>query len=443
MIARLNAYSHRIFPPVGSGFYILDLGNKELTPDQQAARKLLSFSNRDFTLLERLSGRKLDIQGQIGHLLLQHRYALEAELASQWHRADFFWRQVLIELKAFIEQDTNWQGLVNAISPPADATVMTDPSQLRQRLLDELFIDTHCAFYNGLVEQKENLVLQDRAFAHIDYIQQYLALIDMSAEAILSLLGEPWQIRINLSVKVKQWHIVIKTCTQRLKHLPSSIRFLNELAEILHRASMAIPKEAKFTLQYWQNIRALKSGIKVLEECRKNYPENLSIFEALDRRILVTPPPPSIKTFVTTFPLLMPISTHCKFGAEPFLAWLFSRQDRRIKLQATFASVLLLMTTGLILREQRVNAVRDGAYRKILVAKMQQDDLGIVENAELFFSDAPLGKDGRNQQVINLYSESLVRWVAQQQEQLDANAQKHLERYRIALNIAKSGGNQP
>ena len=188
----------------------------------------------------------------------------------------------------------------------------------------------------------------------------------------------------------------------------------------------------------WENITTQETDLANLDATLICAFLERSIFEEDSGRILVTPPSSSV-----SLPLLTPISTHRKSGAEPFLPWLFSRQDRRIKLQAVCASVLLLMTSGLMLREQRVNAARDGAYRKILVAKMQQNDLGIVESAESFFSNAPLGKDERNQQVINLYSESLVRWVAQQEKQLDINAQKHLERYRTALNTIKSGETRP
>jgi tetratricopeptide (TPR) repeat protein len=638
MITHLDTLLARIFPPIGPDFYTLNPENTQLNPDQQAARRLLSFLDRDFTRLERLSGWKLDIQGQIGHLLLQHRLAVEAELVSQWQRADFFWRQVLVELKAFNKQDTNWERLVNIIFLAVDTQEMMEPVQLRQRLVDELFIDTHFAFYKGLVVQKETLSLKDRAFAHIDYIQQYLQFSGMSVEAVQFLLEEPWQTRVNLSVESKQWQIAIKTCTQRIKYVPNSTQFQYELAEIYYQATVAQLKEGNSTLQYWRNVNALKFGIRALKKCHKHHPEHLSIFEALsslhyllaiyqfnhgqvaialasiqqavtynprseqsvktrdefiaimkqmqvqlkalqtqtnleltqegknlkkqaekgflpmDRSIksksaqrnsftfqvaqaiylwrtigLPEPPkgwkmgangdilsldlsqrailidatqgwstlalklwdslgialshsprsnleiramwehiianepdlvgldsklicaflersffeekgdqipatPPSLSMTPT---LLQPTSNHRKFGTEPFLPWLFSRQDRRIKLQALLASVFLLAATGVMLREQRVNTTRDSAYQQILVAKSQQNDLGVVENAELFLSDAPLGADKRNEQVTSLYSESLVRWFAQQEDQLDASAQKHLERYRNALKTVK------
>lgn len=648
MIARPESSSQRIFPLIQANIYDLDPVAAGLSPDQQVTRNILSLANSKFTRWERLVGWKLDPQGQMAHLLLQHRLAIEAELAAQWQRADFYWRQVLIELKVFSKQETNWQALVTDLASPLEASLVRDPIQLRQRIVDELLIDTHCAFYNARLNQVKTLSLSDRAFVHVDYIQQLLNWSGVSGKAVRMLLEDPWQTRIDLYKEAKKWKSAIHVCTQRLKYLPTAIDYQTEPADLHVSATLAKLREAKSDAQHSQNAIALQKGIQSLEKRVKTYPDHASLFEALSRlhhlraislvnsgqfvealvsvqkavtynpyldqvwetrnelvkvmeqlqaqmnqvqaemsqqpnanlndkgkrllaqanqgfepmnkyidsksaketifaaqiarairlwrnielpeptkgwqmqalqgitpdldnretmiegtqgwsklalklwykvsdlwqkpprssleiqaawdaviandadlasldsqsickflgsklfeeesdRVLITPPVPA------TSPLqLTPISSSRKLGTEPLLPWLFSRQDGRIKLQATVASVLFLTAGGLTLREQQASAIRDASYQNILVANRYQDDLRVVQQSEAFFAHAPLsGKDGRKQQVMELYSKSLVRWVAQQDDQPDATTQKHLDRYRTVLNTVQPSENQP
>lgn len=141
-------------------------------------------------------------------------------------------------------------------------------------------------------------------------------------------------------------------------------------------------------------------------------------------------------------PPLTQVATKRKRSTEPFIPWLFSSQDIRIKAQAVVASVLMLTAGWLTLHDASVRSARDAAYEKILAAEQQQDYLSVVKGAEAFFANSPLsGKDGRNQQVMQLYSKALVRWVAQQEDQLDDKAQEHLERYQAVMNSLNQGGN--
>jgi hypothetical protein len=646
MLARLDDASYRIFPTIQFNLYSLKQDATELTVDQQVAQRLLALAHRDFSQWERWSGWKLDPLGQMGHLLLQHRLAMEAELAAQWQRADFFWRQVQIELKSFSKRKDYWQTLAAIIAPDLEATVLNDPVQLRQRLVNELLIDTHCAFYNGLVRPAETCSVHDRTFAQIDHIQPLLNESGLSDEEVRALLGEAWQTRITLCKETKHWKQGIYFCQQRLKYLPYVSAFQDELAEIHFSATMTRLREAKVESQHFSNAKILHGGVQILEKLRKKYPCNLTILELLgdlhylraislvnssqfaeslvsiqkaitynpyleqafaarndlvqtmeqlqaqmkqmqaeiaqrynrrlnakgqqlqaeaskgfqpmntyidsndarmiacafkvshsvrlwqtlklpeppkgwqmefstapadssmaqviesakgwsklalqlwegisnilskppqfrkdiglawnavvakeanlagldsalictfledrlfgkaDQRVLITPPASSVAPT-----LLNPISRSRKRGAEPLLPWLFSRQDRRIKVQAAIASILVLVAGGLMIRDLALQSAREEAYQKILVAEQQQHDLGVVKAAETFFANAPLaGQDRRTQQVMNLYTESLVRWFTQQGEQPNADAQSHLDRYRAVMNTVKLEGQQP
>ena len=189
----------------------------------------------------------------------------------------------------------------------------------------------------------------------------------------------------------------------------------------------------------WQSVVAQKPDLAELNSALIcNFLERKLFGEEGDR-VLVTPP----SDLSGEPPILTPISVKRQRGTEPLLPWLFSSQDKRIKLQAAVASVLVLVAGGLGIQDSLRNSARESAYQQIMAAEQIQDDLGMVEGAEMFLANSPLsGQDGRNEQVMELYTESLVRWFAQQENSPDASAQKHLERYRQVMNAVKPEDNQ-
>ncbi|MBD1856722.1 MULTISPECIES: tetratricopeptide repeat protein [Leptolyngbya] len=630
MMKRLAKDSFRIFPLIQAELYAAS-DKIAQTSDQQAAQNLLSLANQPFNHAERLFGWQLNAKGQVGHLLMQHRQAIAAELAGQWERADFFWNQVQIEFKAIAGAQL-WQQIATEIAA-SKFEIMSDPQQVQQRLVDEIMIDTHCAFYNGWQQTEQ---LQDRAFAHIEYIEHWLpwSSINESAQALLE---QPWKMQIQQCLEIQHWQQAIGICKRRLKHCPDVLEYQAELAAVHYSATMARLKSARSDAQYLRNAEKIQRGIKTLEALLKTYPCNLGIFEllgdlfhlkaialgnggrvaealvsvqtaisynprqaafystsetlieqmqAMQTRFqtlcaemagqsnvslnaagvrlqaevrqgfqpmndycnssaakttafafsiaqavqvwqmigLPNPPngwkleidrppdhenedlsqfakgwnqlalqlwkalmvvlhqsPPNQNILTETWdsivlrepalgglnskliqqflaarlwgeesnrvivspipegdaPILQPIASKRRRSIEPFLPWLCSRQDQRIKLQAIAASLAVIVAGGVIVREQGVNAVRDMAYQQILSAYQQQNDQQVIQQAEQFFDHASLsGKDARNQKVIDIYSESLVRWIAQQ-EKPDQTLQQRLDRYRTRMNTNK------
>ncbi len=632
--------SQRVFPPIEPDIYDLSHELAELTPDQRVARKLLALANQKFTIGERLAGWKLDSTSLVGRLLLQHRLAMEAELAAQWNRADFFWNQVQIEFNALSKRDDVWQSLVLAVASEPGVVVMGEPRQLRQRLVDELLIDTHFVFYEGLAKQVEKLSLKDRAFIHIDYIQKLLNFSARFQEELLSMLKLPWEQQLDLYKEAKKWKPAIELCTERLKHFPKSVNYQNELAEVYFSATLAKLNNGNSEAKQLKDAKTLQGGIARLEKFSNDYPYNLIAFELLghlhhlraiklgnggrvaealvevqkaiahnpyieqasqtrselvqmmnqlqaqmnlilpntiltekgkrllaeakkgfepinayiesaevkatmyafkvaqaisvwraiglaepeaetntgspavmrttngqelptesttdwsrqalllldalngignnpprspwdlaaawegvvaqkpelaeldrgliyaflDRKLFrSTEEPVASKTPVPPLepPRLLSVSAKPKGGAEPFVPWLFSRQDIRIKVQAVVASVLVLTAVGLARRDASIRSARDAAYQQILKAEQEQNYIEVVEGAEKFFKHTPLsGRDGRDRQVKTLYTEALVRWFAQQEDQLNDKAQKHLDHYRAVMSSAEQGADQ-
>lgn len=124
--------------------------------------------------------------------------------------------------------------------------------------------------------------------------------------------------------------------------------------------------------------------------------------------------------------------------SERLFSRLFNTLDWRINLQATVASILVVIAGGIVTQDRLKSSARDAAYKQILASEQLQDDLGVVKASEVFFTNQPLsGKDRRNQQIMQLYTESLVRWFAGQSASPDSSAQMYLKRYRQVTNTVK------
>ncbi len=121
-------------------------------------------------------------------------------------------------------------------------------------------------------------------------------------------------------------------------------------------------------------------------------------------------------------------------SSEPFFYWLFSRQDKLLKVQCLAAIVLVLIGARFALVEFSHRRARDLAYQQIHEARLKQDYTGMLDAAEHFLDQPVIGRDVRKTEVEGLYSEALLRWFMLEQ-QAD-NDSVRLERYRRLLNPA-------
>lgn len=111
---------------------------------------------------------------------------------------------------------------------------------------------------------------------------------------------------------------------------------------------------------------------------------------------------------------------------------LLAELNMRVILQVAMAVVLLAVAGGLLAREAWARQARDTAFKQMTEANGRREYLHIIEGAEKFLTHLPGNgsKDARQANVVNLYSEALVHWVAQQPGKLDAPALARVERYK-------------
>lgn len=269
----------RIFPPIQPNIYQLNYDFSKVTPDEKVALNLLNLSNTKLNQVKKLFGCNLDAQGKLSRLLHWHRLAIETELAGQWKQADFYWKQVQIEIQQLAKQDKLWSTLVKELAKEPGVVVMNNPVKMRQRLVDELFIDTHYNFYHSIAQQSGKLEIKEQAFMHIKYIEELVKWSSFSGDNLLAQLDYPWQKQINLYRESEKWNEAFLVCKGRLKLFPDSIKFQNELVDMKTKAVLEnlTGKSQKISEQ----ARNLKREINFLEKLLKKYPYNLIIYQSI------------------------------------------------------------------------------------------------------------------------------------------------------------------
>ncbi|MBE7384986.1 MAG: hypothetical protein F6J95_026685 [Leptolyngbya sp. SIO1E4] len=306
LIARPQQSPARIFPAIAADFYTQTFDLEAGSPDQQAASFLVALACRDLSQGKLFLARNLSPQEHLTRLLIQHRLGFEAELAACWQRADFYWQQVQNQLKSLMQRDDLWAVLAADIAqnfPEAD--VLKDPVLLRQRLVEELFIDTHCGFYNGLSSTDKSDATQseatqsdatqdpikkgsapqktprDRSFAHITFVEALLPNSSLATDAWLTLLASPWQRQIDRDRTEKNWRAAIKLCRHRLSLYPKSIPYQTELAEVQGADILAGLEKSESEQQALTNARHLEKGIRQFETLAQTYPHNPVMYDYL------------------------------------------------------------------------------------------------------------------------------------------------------------------
>jgi hypothetical protein len=111
---------------------------------------------------------------------------------------------------------------------------------------------------------------------------------------------------------------------------------------------------------------------------------------------------------------------------------LLAELNMRVMLQVAVAVVLLSVAGVMLVRDVWARQTRDTAFRRMIDANGRREYLRAIEAAEKFLTQMPLNgsRDVREENVVSLYSEALVHWVAQQSGKLDPSALARVARYQ-------------
>ncbi len=271
----------RIFPHITPDLYRTLEGANAHAPDERAARRLLALANRPLTIWQRYLDWKLTAGERLARALGLHKQALEAELAARYERADFFWRQLQHEFKAFTDKDELWAEALKAAQPEAGAAVMSELNSARARLVDEVFVDTHWAFYRSYAPTDQPLTPQSRALVHFDYLAAFVAHAGLTEAQAAELLREPAEALAALGRETKQWQPAETACELLLQHCPGAVEYQQKLADIYFGRTISQIKNGTSDADYKRDAAAYLKGIERTEQLRRRYPDCAVLYEYL------------------------------------------------------------------------------------------------------------------------------------------------------------------
>lgn len=280
-MARYSDIGQRSFPPVESLSDAQQDPGNDGNLKRHASRRLLDSAHRSFSISHRLLGWQLEPMGKLGRLLQMREQALEAERTGRWQRADYFWQAIQEELRQFNEDDGFWQGLFSSLSYRGEDAPFTDPAELQQRLTAEVFIDTHCALFNGHVQETTTLAWNSRAFAHFDFVKGMLDMVALSEEDLSGLLLTPSQSQAGLCQEAKQWEKGLEICEALLNYLPEHQSFQNLWVSFFLAQTLSQMRKGKSEKVGNRNAATLQRNIQQAHAKQRQFPYNLSILQLL------------------------------------------------------------------------------------------------------------------------------------------------------------------
>lgn len=264
LIARPAHLKSRVFP---DPWFELSLstGNSGLNSDQRVARDLLSIAEGAPRGWRR--GSSPTYLKRFARSMSRHRSAVDAELEGQFNRADYFWGLVYPDLRSQLSDDAAWSGLVASVAGDKAATEMADPVRARTRLIAEVLLDTHIAFYNGHAEVESS---NSRAGAHLDYIVSLLDISGLSAKEVWRLAAPALHDRIRISRAAGNWVEALGACDLLIEYASAESAPLGLLATLCESYALAEPT-------------SVDENISRLERVNEAYPPDLDVLQTLGR----------------------------------------------------------------------------------------------------------------------------------------------------------------
>jgi hypothetical protein len=286
LCVRAGGRGSRLFPPVAELLFVAAEGQADLSPRQVVARRLVALARRPMTRRQRVLGSGLDAPGLFGRILWLFREGMRSECTGRWGLADFYWRQSQQALGALVDRPRAWEEVLRSPGGAAAGVEegVPDTDAWLRAVVDELFIDTHCAFFNGRIRGPGVRSPSDRAFDHAEAIESWLTWGPTSPEPLdrVSLLIPPGELLLERARAVRQWDQATAAAL-RLWHLfPDRVDFLDRVVDVeFQRTTQGLMNSRYYAVADLADAAVLKEGIKRLQAFCREFPHVLSAFAAL------------------------------------------------------------------------------------------------------------------------------------------------------------------
>ncbi|MER9070426.1 hypothetical protein NKH84_28385 [Mesorhizobium sp. M0902] len=209
-------------------------------------------------------------------LLTLHRLAFEAELEGKFGRADFFWQEVLAQLRRAWTRKAVWEAAHTAVGGGSPH----GPESLRDRILAELFIDTHVAFVNGRLLRAASPAADDRAFVHLNYVRKLLEFQTLPPDEAAGLISPAVEAQISALETAGRWTNAIACATQHLAMNSGDTKMQDRLAMLHFRRAIDQLSDNANGNDLAEASR-LGEAIESLDRAQKEDPDRTLIYDLL------------------------------------------------------------------------------------------------------------------------------------------------------------------
>ena len=290
---RPSASPGRVFPQVE---HFLSAGTPSggaATPsaDAAVAGGLLALGRAGDGLVGRAMPWAAGAKARVGAILVAHRRGLGAEAAGRWRRADFFWQRTRDAVRRVAGNRAAWAAVAKAVGAPG-AKVLDDADRLRQRVVDEVLIDTHLALYNGYRTAADGKGGKgaaglggraglDRALAHVRYAAALVPYSSWPAAEAAAVLGMPLLESAESHEQAGRWAEAEAAAEEALALHPSNVAAQDRVVRIRFRAALAGLGNSTAEHVNRAEAVALGSHLDKLDRFRRRFPDNRDVYDAL------------------------------------------------------------------------------------------------------------------------------------------------------------------
>jgi hypothetical protein len=260
LVAHEAGAAARLFPAPGAR--VASAGGQ----NQESACRLLNFVDRRFTFAQRVFGWNLDPETRLGRVLLLRRQAFEAERAGAHRTADFLWVEAHRALKHAAGEAAVWR---HALDISAFSPAIT-PGILRERFIQELFIDLHRAMFDSLLAGSSSPRPADRLFEHCVHAERLADLAGFDAAKAATILRPMFDAWLSACRDSGQWSRAMRICTRLAERFAPDSTYLDELVVcVLRQTTDRLTRPpGSFTAR---DARYLQTGIRLVERVHDRY----------------------------------------------------------------------------------------------------------------------------------------------------------------------------
>jgi len=271
-IKRPNYFADRIIPL----FKGMNLYESNETDNFPVFQNILNLADSKLTGWEMSTGRGLESTQRLARLFVSHKSAVEAEIAQKTERADFFWKETykLLEDALKYQNKYKWEVLfgVENENPLKDNI---------EKLIQQIFIDTHCAFYNEGININDQLNTNSRAFEHIKYLEKVVGYSKLTKEDRFDLF-EPAIKQELLHLKSnKDWAVLIKRCKNAINEYGANDFMLETMFGAYLTKAYCELVNGDSKISNLNDAETLNGSIKKFESLRMKYPDKIQIYQSL------------------------------------------------------------------------------------------------------------------------------------------------------------------